>query len=153
MMYSAYKLNKQGDNIQPWHTPFPIWNQSVAPCLLLTVASWPAYRFFRRQVSSLVFPSLSLNHNNCLLTEKSHGTDKIVEPPVLVLPGSYLTPQRNAPLTTSAGSLILFLFFFNIHFSINNLFSIFFPPNQSKVWKEAEGSQPLSPTPSKRDRP
>ena len=30
MMYSAYKLNKQGDNIQPWHTPFPIWNQSVA---------------------------------------------------------------------------------------------------------------------------
>ena len=26
MMYSAYKLNKQGGNIQPWHTPFPIWN-------------------------------------------------------------------------------------------------------------------------------
>ena len=24
MMYSAYKLNKQGDNIQPWCTPFPI---------------------------------------------------------------------------------------------------------------------------------
>src|SRR5574337_73859 len=33
MMYSAYKLNKQGDNIQPGHTPFPIWNQSVVPCL------------------------------------------------------------------------------------------------------------------------
>ena len=29
MMCSAYKLNKQGDNIQPWRTPFPIWNQSV----------------------------------------------------------------------------------------------------------------------------
>ena len=26
MMYSAYKLNKQGDNIQHWRTPFPIWN-------------------------------------------------------------------------------------------------------------------------------
>ena len=26
-MYSAYKLNKQGDNIQPWRTPFPVWNQ------------------------------------------------------------------------------------------------------------------------------
>ena len=26
IMYSAYKLNKQGDNIQPWHTPFPIWS-------------------------------------------------------------------------------------------------------------------------------
>ena len=29
MMYSAYKLNEQGDNIQAWHTSFPIWNQSV----------------------------------------------------------------------------------------------------------------------------
>ena len=50
MMYSAHKLNKQGDNIQPWHTPVSIWNQSVVPCLVLTVASWPAYRFLRRQV-------------------------------------------------------------------------------------------------------
>ena len=49
-MYSAYKLNKQIDNSQPWHTPFPIWNQSIVPCLVLTVASWPAYRFLRRQV-------------------------------------------------------------------------------------------------------
>ena len=50
MVYSAYKLNKQGDNTQPWHTPFPIWNQSVVPCPVLTVASWAAYRFLRRQV-------------------------------------------------------------------------------------------------------
>ena len=50
MMYSETKLNKQGDNIQLWHTPFPIWNQFIAPCLVLTVSSWPAYRFFRRQV-------------------------------------------------------------------------------------------------------
>ena len=50
MMYPAYKLNKQGDNKQPWCTPFPIWNQSFVPCLVLTVASWPAYRFLRRQV-------------------------------------------------------------------------------------------------------
>ena len=49
-MYSAYKLNKQGDNIQPWHTPFPIWNQSIVPCLVLIVASWPSYTFLRRQV-------------------------------------------------------------------------------------------------------
>ena len=27
MMYSTYKLNKQGDNIQPRRTPFLIWNQ------------------------------------------------------------------------------------------------------------------------------
>ena len=50
MMYSAYKLHKQGDNIQPWHSPFPIWNQSVVPCPGLTIASWPAYRFLRRHV-------------------------------------------------------------------------------------------------------
>ena len=50
MIYSAYKLSKQGDNIQPWHTPFPIWNQCVVPCPVLTVASWPAYRFLKRQV-------------------------------------------------------------------------------------------------------
>ena len=49
-MYSAYKLNKQGYNIQLWWTPFPIWNQSVIPCPVLTVASWPAYRFLKRQV-------------------------------------------------------------------------------------------------------
>ena len=49
-MCSAYKLNEQGDNIQPWRTPFPIRNQSFVPCQVLTVASWPAYRFLKRQV-------------------------------------------------------------------------------------------------------
>ena len=29
LRYSAYKLNKQGDNLQPRHTPIPIWNQSI----------------------------------------------------------------------------------------------------------------------------
>ena len=33
MMYSALQLNKQDDNIQPRHTPFPILNQSIVPCL------------------------------------------------------------------------------------------------------------------------
>ena len=57
-MNSAYKLNKQGDSIQPWRTPFPIWNQSVVPCPLLTVTSWPIYRFLRRQVRWSGIPSL-----------------------------------------------------------------------------------------------
>ena len=39
MMYSVYNLDKLGDNIQPWHTPFPIWNQSVVPCLVLNICS------------------------------------------------------------------------------------------------------------------
>ena len=50
MMYSAYKLNKQCDSRQPWCTPFPVWNQSVVPCPVLTITSWPAYRFLKRQV-------------------------------------------------------------------------------------------------------
>ena len=50
MMYSACKLNKQGDNIQPSRTPFPIWNQFVVPCPVLTVAYWPLYRFLRRRM-------------------------------------------------------------------------------------------------------
>ena len=51
MIHSVYKLNKQGDNIQLWCTPFPVWKQSVVPCLVLTVASWSVYRFLRRQHS------------------------------------------------------------------------------------------------------
>ena len=66
MMYSEYKLNKQGDNLQPWHTPFLIWNQSDVPCPILTVVFfWPAYRFIRRKfrwsgipISSRIFHSL-----------------------------------------------------------------------------------------------
>ena len=50
MMYSVCKLNKQEDNIQPCHTLFPIWNQAAIPCSVLTIASWPAYRFLKRQV-------------------------------------------------------------------------------------------------------
>ena len=69
IMYSAYKLNRQGDNIQPWCTPFPIWNQSIVPYPVLTVASWPAYRFLKRQVkccgssnSLSIFHSLFVIH-------------------------------------------------------------------------------------------
>ena len=30
MMYSAYKLNKQSDNVQP-RSPFPVLNQYIVP--------------------------------------------------------------------------------------------------------------------------
>ena len=40
LRYSSYKLNKQGDNIQPWCTFFfPFWNQSIVPCPVLNFAS------------------------------------------------------------------------------------------------------------------
>ena len=61
------------DNIQPWRTPFPIWNQSVVPCPVLTVVSWLAYRFLKRQVrwsgfciSFRIFHSLLWPHSQRL---------------------------------------------------------------------------------------
>ena len=64
MMYSACKLNKQGDNIQTWCVSFLIWNQSVVPCPVLTVSSWPAYRLLRRQIRLPVIPiSLRIFHS------------------------------------------------------------------------------------------
>ena len=66
MTYSAYKLNKQVDSIQPWRTPSPIWNQSVVPCPVLTVASWPAYRFLKRQFKCSGIP-ISFRIFNSLL--------------------------------------------------------------------------------------
>ena len=55
MMHSAYELNTRyltayELNTRPCQTPFPILKQSVVPCPVLAVASWPAYRFLRRQV-------------------------------------------------------------------------------------------------------
>ena len=50
MMYSAQKLNKKGDNAQLYHTVFLILNQSIVPCPVLTIASWPTHRFLRRQL-------------------------------------------------------------------------------------------------------
>ena len=73
-MHSAYKLNKQGDNIQPWWTPFPIWNQSVVPCPVLTVASWPAYTFLKRQVRWSGIPiSFRIFHSLLWYTVKGFG--------------------------------------------------------------------------------
>ena len=46
----AFYMMSSGENIQPWCTPFPTWNHSVVSCPVLTVASWPAYRFLKRQV-------------------------------------------------------------------------------------------------------
>ena len=65
MMCSAQTLNKQSNNIQSCHTPFPILKQSIVPCLVLTViASWPEYRFCRRQVRwSGISISLKILHS------------------------------------------------------------------------------------------
>ena len=50
IMYSAYRLNKQGNSRQRCCILSPILNQTVVPYRVLTVASCPTYRFLRRQV-------------------------------------------------------------------------------------------------------
>ena len=69
MVYSAYNLNKQGNNIQPWHTSFPILNLSIVPCLVLSVAFWLAYRFLIRQIRWSGIP-ISLRIFDSLLWSK-----------------------------------------------------------------------------------
>ena len=50
------------------------WNQSVVPCSVLTVASWPAYRFLRRQVRWSGIPiSLRIFHSLLWCTVKEFG--------------------------------------------------------------------------------
>ena len=58
MMYSDYKLNRQGDNIQPWRTPFPIWSQSVVPYPILLLPDLHT-DFSGGRSGGLVFLSLS----------------------------------------------------------------------------------------------
>ena len=56
MMYSAYKLNKQGDNVHSWPTPLQILNQSVvymsgSNCCFL------AYRQVSQEINMVVWYS------------------------------------------------------------------------------------------------
>ena len=64
VMYSSYRLNNWGNSIQPCCTLFPILNQSVVPRPVQIVASWPVYRFLRRQVKCSSTP-ISLRRGCC----------------------------------------------------------------------------------------
>ena len=64
IMYTAQKLNKQGDNIHLCHTTFLILSQYLVSCPVLTAASWPAYKFLKRQIRWSDTPiSLRVVHN------------------------------------------------------------------------------------------
>ena len=58
MMYSAYKLNKQGDNTQPWCISFLICINSVVPCPVLLLLDLHT-DFSKVRSGGRVFPSLS----------------------------------------------------------------------------------------------
>ena len=57
--------------VQPYHTPFPVWNQSIVPCPVLIVASWPAYRFLRRQVKVVWYSQIFKNFPQFVVIQPS----------------------------------------------------------------------------------
>ena len=77
-MFSAYKLNKQGDDIQPWWTPFPIWNQPVVPCPVLTLASWPVRHHLMQPLT------LNIKNQNPNSWKKRRGSAKVTQVAVLL---------------------------------------------------------------------
>ena len=105
MMYSSYNINKQGDNIQPWHTPFPIWNQSVVSCPVLTVASWPAYSFLKRQVRWSGIP-ISFRWISALLKERTQSS--LIPAPRTQWEGAeYESGRRPSPEPEDADTFIM----------------------------------------------
>ena len=100
MMYSALQLNKQGDNIQPRHTPFPILNQSVVPCLKYKQSKEPL--LLSQELGKLLWILLSIgiqlqrslkigfmNPNDPLISKKPpSGLGKHCLQPSLTLQGS-----------------------------------------------------------------
>ena len=108
MMYSAYKLNEQDDNIQPWRTPFLIWKQSVVPCPVLTVASWPAFIFLRRQVRwSDISISLRIFQFVVIHTVKGICVVNEVEVDVFLEPPCFLYDPTNVGNLISGSSAFL----------------------------------------------
>ena len=74
-------------------TPFPIWTQSVVPCLVLSVCSIPAYRFLRRQDRwSGILISLRILHSFFVIhTVKGFGIVNKAEIDVFLSMFSYLS--------------------------------------------------------------
>ena len=105
MIYSAYKLNNQHNYIQPSCTPFRIWNQSVVPCPVLTVA-WPAYRFLRRQIRWSGIPPSTWNHfidvyDVCDYLKLDSTTEKWEECHLRIKQqGKYIYKTLSSPLTS-----------------------------------------------------
>jgi len=89
IMYSSYKLNKQGDNIQPWHTPFSICSMSSSNCCFLTCIqvsqeagqvvwyshlfqNFPVYWALFAQISPMKFTAIIYVVNNTAFILKSY---------------------------------------------------------------------------------
>ena len=138
MMYSAYMLNKQGDNIQPWRTNFPIWKQSAVPCLVLTVASWPAYRFLRRQIKWSGIPISLRIYHSLLWSPQSKGFGVVNKAELSFF---FDDPTDIGNLISGSSALSkssLSIWRFTVHLLLKNLFNLLenFEHYFASVWDE-----------------
>ena len=90
IMYSVQKLNKQCDNMQPWHTPFPVWTSPFFHVQFwLLLLDW--HGFLRKQVKwpgipiSKNFPPLRISHSWLWSTQSK----ALVQPMKQKLEGPY----------------------------------------------------------------
>ena len=137
-MYSAFKLNKQSDNIQPC-TPFAVLNQSFVPCKVLTVASWPAHRFLRRQVRWPGTPiSLKIFQFVVIHTVKDFHTVNEAEIDVLLEFTCFLYDPMNIGNLISGSSAFSKPSLYIWNFSIQVLLkpSLDFKHNHTSTWNE-----------------
>ena len=79
-------LNKQGGNIQTWCNSIPILNQTIFPYLVLTVASWPAYRFLRRLVKWSGIPISLRNFPKFVVLHTVKGFNVVSEAEIDIFP-------------------------------------------------------------------
>ena len=139
MIYFAYELNKQGDDIQPWCTPFPILNQPLVPVLI--VASWSAYRFLWWQVRWSDIPiSLRMFHS-LLWSTKSKGFHIVNEAEVdvfLEFPCFFYSPPDAGNLISGSSPFSkssLYIWKFLVHVLLKHSLKDF-EPNLASVWNE-----------------
>ena len=138
-MYSVYKLYKWGYYIHPWHTPFPILNQSIVPCQFLIVDSRSAYRYLRRQVKWSGIP-ISKNFPVFVIhTVKGFSVVNEAEVDVfLEFPCFFYCPMDADNLISSSSAFFKFnLYFWN--FSVHILLKLSlkdFEHHRASMWNE-----------------
>ena len=103
-------ISKQGDNILPWRIPFPILNQTVVPYLFLTIASWPAYRFLKRQVRwSVILISWRIFHS-LLWSTQTHKITVLLMPLGCFFTGLFLISRIGAVMVPNLISFLNLIF-------------------------------------------
>ena len=129
----------QDENIQPCYTPVSILKQSIVPCTLLTVASWSAFRFLRRQVRWSGI-SISKNFPQFVVIHIVKGFSAVSEAEVDVYWNSLavsMIQQMLAiwSLVPVSSKLSLYIWMFSVHILLKPSLKDF-EHNLTSMWNE-----------------